>query len=124
MLRTFLLKNRLRREARCTCDRGRSDCLPGHARGKDADEDLVALMALIRPGPLELAPDFIARKHGRQEVEYIHPLVEPILEKLVELGGSRTALPDQEAAYQAHQVLQAEWDARAGQGPIGKTKTK
>ena len=52
------------------------------------------------------------------------PKVEPILEKLVELGGSRTALPDQKAAYQAHQVLQAEWDARAGQGPIGKTKTK
>ncbi|HEV2127363.1 MAG TPA: DNA polymerase III subunit alpha [Thermomicrobiales bacterium] len=44
-------------------------------------DDLVALMALIRPGPLELAPDFIARKHGREPVEYIHPLVEPILEK-------------------------------------------
>ena len=52
------------------------------------------------------------------------PKVEPILEKLVELGGSRTALPNQDAAYQAHQLLQAEWDARAGQGPIGKTKTK
>ncbi|MDQ4045365.1 MAG: DNA polymerase III subunit alpha, partial [Chloroflexota bacterium] len=44
-------------------------------------DDLVALMALIRPGPLELAPDFIARKHGREPVEYVHPLVEPILEK-------------------------------------------
>lgn len=52
------------------------------------------------------------------------PKVEPILQQLVDLGGSRTALPDQEAAYQAHQVLQAQWDARAGQGPIGKTKTK
>ncbi len=44
-------------------------------------DDLVALMALIRPGPLELAPDFIARKHGREPIEYIHPSVEPILEK-------------------------------------------
>ncbi len=44
-------------------------------------DDLVALMALIRPGPLELAPDFIARKHGREPIEYIHPAVETILEK-------------------------------------------
>ena len=52
------------------------------------------------------------------------PKVEAILQRLVELGGSRTALPDQDAAYQAHQQLQAEWDARAGQGPIAKSKTK
>ncbi len=41
--------------------------------------DLVALMALIRPGPMAMAPDYIARKHGRTEIEYIHPEVEPIL---------------------------------------------
>lgn len=52
------------------------------------------------------------------------PKVEPMLEKLVEYGGARTALPDQDAAYQAHQALQAQWDARAGQGPTGKTKSK
>lgn len=44
-------------------------------------DDLIALMALIRPGPLVLAPDFIARKHGRVPVEYIHPKVERILEE-------------------------------------------
>ena len=44
-------------------------------------DDLIALMALIRPGPLELAPDFIARKHGRVPVEYIHPAVESILQE-------------------------------------------
>ncbi len=44
-------------------------------------DDLIALMALIRPGPLVLAPDFIARKHGRVPVEYIHPKVEKILEE-------------------------------------------
>jgi DNA polymerase-3 subunit alpha len=42
-------------------------------------DDIVALMALIRPGPLEFAPDFIARKHGREPIEYIHPAVESIL---------------------------------------------
>jgi DNA polymerase-3 subunit alpha len=42
-------------------------------------DDLVALMALIRPGPMAMAPDYIARKHGRTEIEYIHPEVEPIL---------------------------------------------
>lgn len=52
------------------------------------------------------------------------PKVEPILDKLVDLGGERTALPDQDAAYAAHQALQAEWDSRAGQGPVGKSKTK
>lgn len=42
-------------------------------------EDLIALMALIRPGPMELAPDYIARKHGRTETVYMHPEMEPIL---------------------------------------------
>ena len=42
-------------------------------------EDIIALMALIRPGPMEMAPDYISRKHGRTEIEYIHPDLEPIL---------------------------------------------
>lgn len=50
------------------------------------------------------------------------PKVEPMLAKLVTLGGERTALPDQDAAYRAHQSLQAQWDARAGKGPRTKTK--
>jgi DNA polymerase-3 subunit alpha len=41
--------------------------------------DLVALMALIRPGPMAMAPEYISRKHGRTKIEYIHPDVEPIL---------------------------------------------
>ncbi len=44
-------------------------------------EDLIALMALIRPGPMEMAPDYISRKHGRTEIEYMHPLMEQILEE-------------------------------------------
>src|SRR6476661_6091381 len=42
-------------------------------------EDLIALMAIIRPGPMEMAPDYIARKHGRTEIEYMHPQMESIL---------------------------------------------
>ncbi len=42
-------------------------------------EDLTALNALIRPGPSELADDFIARKHGRQVVEYLHPELKNVL---------------------------------------------
>jgi DNA polymerase III subunit alpha len=44
-------------------------------------EDIIALMALIRPGPMELAPDYIARKHGREEIEYPHSLLEEVLEE-------------------------------------------
>jgi DNA polymerase-3 subunit alpha len=44
-------------------------------------EDLIALMALIRPGPMEMAPDYIARKHGRTSIEYMHSDIEPILKE-------------------------------------------
>lgn len=44
-------------------------------------DDIIALMALIRPGPMELAPDYIGRKHGRLEVEYPHPLLEDVLKE-------------------------------------------
>ena len=42
-------------------------------------EDLIALNALYRPGPMDLIPSFVARKHGKETVEYPHPLVEPVL---------------------------------------------
>jgi DNA polymerase-3 subunit alpha len=43
-------------------------------------EDLVAMNALYRPGPMEYIPDFIDRKHGRKEVHYDHPMMEKYLE--------------------------------------------
>jgi DNA polymerase-3 subunit alpha len=43
-------------------------------------EDIVAVNALYRPGPMENIPLFIDRKHGVQEVEYPHPDLQPILE--------------------------------------------
>jgi DNA polymerase-3 subunit alpha len=59
-------------ESRCMRDlikRARPDCF----------EDVIALVALYRPGPMDLIPDFIARKHGSQQVEYLDPRLEPIL---------------------------------------------
>lgn len=41
--------------------------------------DLVAVNALYRPGPMGMIDDFIARKHGRARIEYPHPRLEPIL---------------------------------------------
>ena len=45
----------------------------------DRFEDIIALGALFRPGPMDLIPDFIKRKHGRERFEYPDPRVEPIL---------------------------------------------
>ena len=42
-------------------------------------EDLIALNALFRPGPMDLIPTFVARKNGREAVEYPHPLVAGML---------------------------------------------
>ena len=44
-------------------------------------EDIIALVALYRPGPMDLIPSFCARKHGREEVEYLHPLMSSVLEE-------------------------------------------
>ena len=42
-------------------------------------EDLIALNAMFRPGPLENIPSFCARKNGRETIEYPHPLLEQVL---------------------------------------------
>jgi DNA polymerase-3 subunit alpha len=47
--------------------------------GPDNIHDIIALGALYRPGPMDNIPTFIACKHGLQEVDYLHPLLEPIL---------------------------------------------
>lgn len=44
-------------------------------------EDLIAMNALYRPGPMEHIDDFIKRKHGRKRIAYIHPDLKPILEE-------------------------------------------
>lgn len=44
-------------------------------------EDIIAMVALYRPGPMELIPQFIAGKHGRHRPTYLDPRLEPILRK-------------------------------------------
>ncbi len=47
----------------------------------DRIEDVIALIAAYRPGPMKMIPDFIARKHGKQQITYELPQLEPILKE-------------------------------------------
>ncbi len=47
--------------------------------GIDRIEDLIAMIALYRPGPMNMLDEYVARKTGKREVVYDHPLLEPIL---------------------------------------------
>ena len=57
--------------------RGMKDLMKRVAPSRFAD--IVALVALFRPGPLQLADDFIRRKHGLDEVDYLHPSLQHVL---------------------------------------------
>jgi hypothetical protein len=65
----------------------------------DRFEDVIALVALYRPGPMDLIPDFTERKHGRQRVEYADPRLQPIL------GPTYGIMVYQEQVMQIAQVL-------------------
>jgi len=43
-------------------------------------EDIIAMVALYRPGPMALIPEYIAGKHGQKDLTYFHPKLKPILE--------------------------------------------
>jgi DNA polymerase III subunit alpha len=45
----------------------------------DRFEEIVAILSLYRPGPMEMIPSFIARKHGREPIENDHPMMKDIL---------------------------------------------
>jgi len=62
-------------------------------------EHITALIALYRPGPMELIPEFIARRHGEVKIEYEHPLLEPICRETYGI------MVYQEQVMQATQVL-------------------
>jgi len=49
-------------------------------------EDITAMISLFRPGPMEWIPSFIKRKHGKEEVKYIHKDLEPILKPTHGIG--------------------------------------
>ncbi len=61
--------------------------------------DIVALVALFRPGPMQLADDFIRRKHGIEEVDYLHPSLKHVLE------GTYGVMLYQEQVMQIAQIL-------------------
>ncbi|MSU31626.1 MAG: DNA polymerase III subunit alpha [Pedosphaera sp.] len=62
-------------------------------------EHITALISLYRPGPMDLIPDFIKRRHGEQEIVYPHPLLEPISKE------TYGVLIYQEQVMQAAQIL-------------------
>lgn len=47
--------------------------------GINSFEDITALLALFRPGPMHMLNDYVKRKHGRGKIKYEHPKLEPIL---------------------------------------------
>jgi DNA polymerase III subunit alpha len=49
--------------------------------GPDRFEDIIAVVALYRPGPMENIPRYIEVKHGREKPDYLHPKLQPILEE-------------------------------------------
>ena len=65
----------------------------------DTIEDIIAMNALYRPGPMEMIPTYIARKHGEEAVAYDHPALEPIL------ADTFGVLVYQEQVMQVAQVL-------------------
>ncbi len=62
-------------------------------------EHITALVALYRPGPMDLIPEFIKRRHGEVKIEYEHPLLEPIARETYGI------LIYQEQVMQAAQIL-------------------
>nr|WP_272211643.1 DNA polymerase III subunit alpha [Marinicella sp. W31]MDC2877534.1 DNA polymerase III subunit alpha [Marinicella sp. W31] len=65
----------------------------------DRIEDLIALVALYRPGPMENIPVYNARKHGEEEIESIHPLIDHLLAE------TQGVIIYQEQVMQVAQVL-------------------
>jgi DNA polymerase-3 subunit alpha len=47
----------------------------------DKFEDIIAMVSLYRPGPMDNIPSYIKRKHGQEEPDYLHPLLEPVLKE-------------------------------------------
>ena len=65
----------------------------------DRLEDLIALNALYRPGPMDFIPNFIARKHGKERIVYPHPLLERVA------GNTYGIMVYQEQVMQTAQVV-------------------
>ena len=49
-------------------------------------EDIIVMISLYRPGPMDLIPMYLRRKFGEEDITYIHPKLEPILSKTYGVG--------------------------------------
>ncbi len=49
-------------------------------------EDIIVMISLYRPGPMDLLPNYINRKHGKEAITYVHPKLEPILKNTYGVG--------------------------------------
>ena len=65
----------------------------------DRIEDIIALVALYRPGPMENIPIYNARKHGEEEIDSIHPMIDHLLKE------THGVIVYQEQVMQIAQVL-------------------
>ena len=65
----------------------------------DCIEDIIALVALYRPGPMENIPTYNARKHGEEEIESVHPTIDYLLKE------TQGVIVYQEQVMQIAQVL-------------------
>ena len=79
-----------RRPSRSSPRRTRSACSSWNSTGMreslkrlkpDRFEDIIAMVALYRPGPMDNIPTYINRKHGEEPIDCLHPLLEPILKE-------------------------------------------
>lgn len=52
--------------------------------GVDRFEDIMAVISLFRPGPMESIPEYCDRKHGRKPITYFHPSIEPHVKNILE----------------------------------------
>jgi DNA polymerase-3 subunit alpha len=73
-------------------------------------DDIIALVALYRPGPMDWIPQYIATKHGRANAKYLHPKLEPILSDTYGIACLRAGTP----VWYAEGTVKAIEDVQAG----------
>src|SRR3546814_13243865 len=70
----------------------------------DRFEDIIAVVALYRPGPMDNIPSYIRRKHGDEKPDYLHPDLEGSLKDTYGIMN-----------YQEQEIGRASWRERVGQ---------
>lgn len=83
-------------------------------------EDIMVMIALFRPGPMANIPEFIARKHGKSPVKYLHPKMEKFLDKSYGL-----LVYQEDVLFTALEIAGYDWNTvDALRQAIGKKKPK